>query len=138
MRDIKKIFVHCSATLASDEFDVEDLRRWHVDDRGWSDVGYHYVITTDGTIQDGRPIERAGAHVRHHNADSIGICLIGGVNKNWKPVANFTDKQWESLARLVRMLKAEYTGATVHGHNEFSNKACPSFDVQEWLIKENI
>lgn len=138
MRDIRKIFIHCSATLPSHEITVDTIRKWHVEDRGWSDIGYHYVITTDGEVHDGRPVEKKGAHVRGQNHDSIGICLIGGVDEHWQPVANFTEAQWKTLARLVRILKAEYTGATVHGHNEFSSKACPSFDVQDWLNQEVI
>ena len=138
MRDIREIIIHCSATLPSADIDVETIRGWHVNERGWSDVGYHYVITTDGTIQDGRPLERSGAHVAGRNKNSIGICLIGGVDRHYAPEANFTEKQWESLARLVRILKTEYMGATVHGHNEFSTKACPSFNVQEWLEDENL
>lgn len=138
MRDIDKIFIHCSATFPSATIDIEDIRRWHVEDRGWSDVGYHYVIPTNGDVQEGRPLERAGAHVRGHNKHSIGICLVGGVNEQWAAEANFTGEQWRSLARLVGKLKLKFPNATVHGHNEFSNKACPSFGVQAWLEEENL
>lgn len=97
--------------------------------------GYHFYIRRDGLIEEGRPLTMAGAHAKGHNAHSIGICLIGGVNKKQKPEDNFTDAQWNSLEALYRMLDHEYPGARHLGHRDLPkvNKACPSFDVQTKL-----
>ena len=137
-RKIDKIIIHCSSTPPDMNIGASEITIWHLD-RGWSDIGYHYVIRRDGVFQDGRDtdedgdiFEEVGAHTYGYNKNSIGICMVGGVDENNNPEANFTAKQWITLERLVRALKAEFPYATVHGHNEFAAKACPSFDVQEW------
>jgi N-acetylmuramoyl-L-alanine amidase len=137
MRKIDKIIIHCSATPPSMDIGADVIRKWHVEGNKWSDIGYHDIIKRDGSVEAGRDISIAGAHCKGQNAHSIGICLIGGVDDNGNPENNFTKKQFKSLRRLVRMYKAQYS-VTIHGHREFSNKACPSFDVQEWLKKENV
>jgi N-acetylmuramoyl-L-alanine amidase len=131
MRAINKIILHCSATPEGRHTTVEDIRLWHKQ-RGWSDIGYHYVVYLDGTIHEGRPIERSGAHVKSHNKNSIGICYIGGVDKNnLKAKDTRTPEQIMALDLLLGSLLDDFKGATLHGHNEFANKACPSFDVQD-------
>lgn len=138
-RPIDKLIIHCAATNPKQDIGVKEIRDWHVNGNKWSDIGYHYVIRRDGTVETGRPINLIGAHVAGHNTGSIGICLVGGVDMSGKPEANFTEDQWASLKRAVRIFKAEYPKATIHGHNEFtSGKACPSFDVQKWLKDENL
>ena len=130
MRIINEIIIHCSATPEGKDYTVEQIRQWHKQ-RGFSDIGYHYVIYRDGSIHSGRPIERIGAHCLKHNAHSIGVCYIGGVAKDGKtPKDTRTDAQKESLIKLIKELKAKYPKATVHGHREYANKACPSFDVK--------
>lgn len=136
MRTINRLFVHCSATKPTQDIGAKEIREWHVKGCGWKDIGYHFVIRRNGVVEDGRPVEQVGAHVAGHNANSIGICLVGGIDATGKPEANFTPEQWKALPRLLRVLKAQYPKATIHGHNEFAAKACPSFDVQKWL-KEN-
>jgi len=137
VRKIDKIIVHCSATPKGKHFDVDEIRRWHVEGRGWTDIGYHYVIYLDGSIHKGRDLKIPGAHVRGHNKNSIGICYIGGVSnvKNkkgkWDAEDTRTTAQEVSLDVLIRMLMCSYDGATLHGHNEFSNKRCPSFIVED-------
>lgn len=131
-RVIKKIIIHCSATPPGMDIGSDTIRDWHIK-RGWSDIGYHDVIRRDGSIEEGRPLEKAGAHVQGHNHDSIGICLVGGVDAYGTPEDNFTEAQWKALKRLLRVYKMQYQKATIHGHNEFAAKACPSFDVQKWL-----
>lgn len=131
MRRIDKIIIHCSATKEGQYVDVETIRRWHLT-RGFSDIGYHYVIYLDGSVHDGRPMELPGVHCKGHNAHSIGICYIGGLDKNLNPKDTRTAKQEASLVKLVKDLKERFPGATVHGHNEFSTKPCPCFDVQAW------
>ena len=100
MRDIKKIIIHCSATSAEMDIGAKEIAQWHKD-RGWSDIGYHFVIRRDGTIEHGRPVERPGAHARHHNNDSIGICLVGGINESGEPDSNFTFDQIVSLKQAI-------------------------------------
>ena len=131
MRIINEIIIHCSATPEGKDYTVEQIKQWHKQ-RGFSDIGYHYVIYRDGSIHSGRPIERIGAHCLKHNAHSIGVCYIGGVAKDGKtPKDTRTDAQKESLIKLIKELKAKYPKATVQGHREYANKACPSFDVQK-------
>jgi N-acetylmuramoyl-L-alanine amidase len=131
MRDINKIILHCSATREGQDISTETIRGWHVNERGWSDIGYHYVVLLDGTVDKARPVERQGAHVRGHNKGSIGICYIGGCDADMNPKDTRTDLQKESLTELISYLMDSYEDATLHGHNEFSSKACPSFNVKE-------
>lgn len=127
---IKKLIVHCSATREGQHIDIETIRGWHVDGRGWSDIGYHYVIYLDGTIAKGRKDDVSGAHTYGHNKNSLGICYIGGVEQDGKtPKDTRTDAQKESLEHLLQTLKALHPEASIHGHNDFASKACPSFDA---------
>jgi len=130
MRDIDKIIVHCSATKEGQEIKAETIDQWHKQ-RGWSGIGYHYVISLDGRIEYGREITRQGAHVKGHNKGSIGICYIGGLDELLKPKDTRTPEQKESLLLIIRALKKMHPNATIHGHNEFANKACPCFNVEE-------
>lgn len=130
MRDIDKIIIHCSATPEGRDVSVDTIRQWHLE-RGWSDIGYHFIIYLDGTVVIGRPVERAGAHVKGHNKRSIGVCYIGGVDSSMNAKDTRTDAQKESLRNLIEDLMFEYPLATLHGHNEFSSKACPSFIVRD-------
>jgi len=108
-------------------------------DRGWSDIGYHYLIDRDGTVAKGRPIERVGAHVRGHNAGSIGISLFGGhgSSENDAFADNFTPEQDAALRDLLSDLRREYPAIKrISGHNEFAAKACPGFRVGRWLERK--
>ena len=133
MRKINEIIIHCSATPPDLDIGADEIRDWHVNGNKWSDIGYHDVIRRNGRVEQGRPIDAPGAHVAGRNKNSIGICMVGGVDDNNQPDNNFTDEQWKSLRRMVSYYMAQFPDATIHGHNEFANKACPSFDVQEWL-----
>ncbi len=130
MRKISKIIIHCTATPEGRAVSVDEIRQWHLD-RGWSDIGYHFVIDINGCLQEGRPLTRRGAHVRGHNKGSIGITYVGGVDENLIPKDTRTENQKGRLKALILDLMDTYPNATLHGHNEFSNKACPSFDVQK-------
>jgi N-acetyl-anhydromuramyl-L-alanine amidase AmpD len=103
--------------------------------KGWADVGYNVVIRRSGLIEIGRPLDYQGAHVEGFNSKSVGVCLIGGVNEKGDPAVNFTDRQWASLLTTLRFLRLYAPGARIQGHRDFPNvaKACPSFDVREWL-----
>lgn len=134
-RPIKEIVLHCAATQEGKDFTVNDIRRWHLD-RGFSDVGYHYVIYRDGSLNLGRNINISGAHVSGHNSNTIGICYIGGVDKNGKAKDTRTPEQRETLLKLVSDLLDIYklTPDKVKGHYEYPKvaKACPSFDMNEF------
>lgn len=131
MRDIDKIIVHCSATPEGRHTTVDEIRQWHLQ-RGWKDIGYHYVIYLDGTIHRGRPESVVGAHCSGYNKNSIGVCYIGGVAKDGKtPKDTRTEGQKRALIEVLKRLKKAYPKATLHGHNEFASKACPSFNVKE-------
>lgn len=132
--DTKFLVVHCSATQPKDSFTWKTIDQMHRQ-QGWLGIGYHFVICTDGTIQQGRPLDTIGSHVKGYNSNSVGICLIGGVDKNSKPVDNFTSAQKESLKQLLDYLRFKYKDAVeVLGHRDFANvkKDCPCFDVKSW------
>lgn len=128
MRKITEIIIHCSATPEGRDYTVADIDRWHKQ-RGFKMVGYHFVIRLDGTVEIGRPLEMIGAHCTGHNANSIGICYIGGHDKYGKPKDTRTQPQKNVLKNLVKCLLKDYPQASIHGHYEFANKACPCFDI---------
>lgn len=134
------IVVHCAATPPTLDIGVAEIRKWHTDPppegRGWSDIGYHFVIRRNGNIETGRPHATQGAHVAGYNAESVGICLVGGVDATHKPSPNYTEAQWIALRALVHAMTIEYPNAEVLGHRDFPNvaKACPSFAVKPWWI----
>lgn len=130
-RKIKEIICHCTATKEGVDMSVEAIRRYHIQDRGWSDIGYHYVIYRDGSIHTGRDVDVSGAHCKGHNTISIGVCYVGGLDSNKKPKDTRTDQQKAALIKLLKELKAMYPGVTIHGHYEFANKACPCFKPKE-------
>jgi N-acetylmuramoyl-L-alanine amidase len=142
MRKINEIIVHCSATrpewfagktLAAK---VKEIKRWHVEDNGWNDIGYHFIVDQYGNIAKGRDVSIAGAHVPQRNANSIGICLIGGHGSSPtdKFDKNFTPEQDAALRELIDDLQSLHDGIEkVSGHNDYANRACPGFKVGEWL-----
>lgn len=137
MRHLDKIILHCSATREGQHITVDTIRQWHLK-RGWSDIGYHYVIYIDGSVHEGRPIEKTGAHTKGQNTGSIGICYVGGVEKDGKtPKDTLNELQETAMVNLIKALREQYGDMTLHGHNEFAAKACPSFKVYEkfdWLL----
>jgi N-acetyl-anhydromuramyl-L-alanine amidase AmpD len=152
MKPIKLLVVHCSATPASRDIGVAEIRAWHKAKRPpWKDVGYHYVIRRDGTVEKGRADTVMGAHVVGHNDGSLGICLVGGVKPDNTAETNFTAQQYESLHQLLTNLSGRYPKARVCGHRDLSPdrngdgkvapgewvKACPTFDVAAWWAGRN-
>jgi N-acetylmuramoyl-L-alanine amidase len=129
---IDTLIIHCTATPANLDIGAKTIDRWHKE-RGWAGIGYHIVIRRDGTVENGRPLHTMGAHAHGKNRTSIGIVWIGGVNENGEPADNRTLAQLKSLEREVKHLTGAFPGLKVIGHNEVTNKACPCFDVQEWL-----
>ncbi len=137
MRTIKSIIIHCSATYAGQDIGTAEIDKWHKQ-QGWDEIGYHFVIRRSGEIEKGRTLEKIGAHCRGHDAESIGICLVGGIDKDGKPENNFTKNQFSALISLTAKLKRQFPAIQhIHGHNEFSGKACPCFDVKEFFGKKN-
>ena len=141
-RKIDRLIVHCSATPEGKEYSSKTISDWHHDSKfsSYKDantgklmyVGYHYLIHLDGSIEVCRPENIRGCHVTNYNANSIGICYIGGVANDSKltPKDTRTDAQKASLLKLLKVLKERFPAATIHGHNTFANKACPSFDAK--------
>ena len=141
-RRIDEIIVHCTASREGQEQTVEQIRRDHTTPvskggRGWSDIGYQYVVYLDGTVHEGRNVDISGAHCVDHNAHSIGIAYVGGVeNKPGVPYAQLkakdtrTDAQKASLMALLMDLRKLYPKAKIYGHRDFARKDCPSFDAK--------
>ena len=131
MREINKLIIHCSATPEGKDIKTETIRSWHVNGNHWTDIGYHYVIELDGSVHKGRDESTIGAHCSGQNANSIGVCYVGGVAKDGKtPKDTRTEAQKQSLIKLLKQLKQKYPKATIHGHSEYANKACPCFNAK--------
>lgn len=130
-RKITEIIVHCTATQEGKHFTVSDITRWHKQ-RGFSTIGYHYVIYLDGTRHLGRNVNISGAHCENHNSHSIGVCYVGGLASDGKtPKDTRTQAQKTALLALLRELRRIYPMARIYGHNELSSKACPCFDCKK-------
>jgi N-acetyl-anhydromuramyl-L-alanine amidase AmpD len=139
--DVKYIVIHCSATKPTIDVGAVEIDQWHKA-KGWAGIGYHFVIRRNGTIEPGRPLDQShtpgwqimqGAHVAGWNSQSVGICLIGGIDDKGKPASNYTDEQWETLRYLVEVLRRIFPRAKAIGHTDLDpGKACPCFDVGEW------
>ncbi|OOS02179.1 N-acetylmuramoyl-L-alanine amidase [Canicola haemoglobinophilus] len=154
---ILKIVIHCSATRngkslkTNNQSAAQVIDGWHKD-RGYSRIGYHFVIDTDGTVETGRKVGEIGAHVKGHNRNSVGICLVGGITEKGKNHGEYTEAQWHALHNLLRQLESQHPKAKIYGHRDLSPdlngdgsitpnewlKACPCFDVWEWLDSEEI
>jgi len=132
MRAIDKIIIHCSATREKQSFTAEDINFWH-QQRGFSEIGYHYVVLLDGTIELGRDVLKAGAHAYGHNQTSIGICYIGGLDRDGKPKDTRTIKQKRALKRLLKEIKRCFKDAEILGHRDLPDviKSCPCFDAKD-------
>lgn len=140
------IVIHCSATKPSQNITAQTIREWHIA-KGWSDIGYHWVIQRDGTIEAGRPVDEIGAHVAGHNTDTVAICMVGGLDEAGQSFNNrpdlFTAAQWASAKALTAVLRRMYPFAAVLGHRDLSPdrnhdgkiqpaewlKTCPGFDA---------
>lgn len=131
MRTITLIIIHCSATPEGRSLSFEECRRDHIMHRHFRDIGYHFYITRDGTVHDGRPIEKVGAHCEGHNSHSIGICYEGGLDANGKPADTRTEAQRKALKSLVERMHRLFPKALIVGHQDLNpRKACPCFKVE--------
>lgn len=135
VEDVKLIVIHCSATKASQKVGAKEINNWH-QRQGWLKIGYHFVIKRDGTVETGRKLNEPGAHASGVNQKSLGICLVGGLDTAGNPENNFNAVQFEALENLLIDLKAQFPHVTqIIGHRDVFGvkKACPCFDVREWL-----
>lgn len=143
MRTIDTIIIHATATPPEwmdnrpTDDKVAEIRRWHVDENGWRDIGYHIIIDRDGTVAYGRPVDQPGAHAKGHNTNSVGIALIGGKGGDRSDLFSdhFTPAQDASLRAAINSLKVQFpTINAVIGHNDVTaSRACPCFPVSRWL-----
>lgn len=128
-RRLDSIIVHCSATPEGMDIGAEEIDCWHRQ-RGFSTIGYHYVVRLDGTVEQGRGLWRTGAHCLGHNVASVGICYVGGVDADGRPKDTRTAVQREALRMLVGTLRRRFGRLPVYGHRDFAPKACPCFDAK--------
>lgn len=143
-RVITDIVVHCTASAYGSDLSAADIRRTHIKDKGFADIGYHYVVRLDGKIEPGRDVDKIGAHVRDYNSHSIGVVYVGGLDKDGKAKDTRTELQKDALLNLLLDLRKLYPKAKISGHRDFSPdkngdgiispcewiKSCPCFDAK--------
>lgn len=128
-RKINELVIHCSATKEGQEYTVDDIERWHKQ-RGWREIGYHYVVHLDGTIiETYRKPGEVGAHVRGRNRSTLGVCYIGGLDSYGRPRDTRTPAQRAAMRWLAIALAEKHRLKIISGHNQYAAKACPCFDV---------
>lgn len=134
--NVSEIILHCSATKEGADIKASSIDKWHRE-KGWKKIGYHYVIDLDGTIEKGRFDNEDGAHCVGHNSKAIGICYIGGLDKDGKPKDTRTIEQKETLYSLVYDLMGTYNLnlEQIHCHNEFAKKDCPCFKIADFRME---
>lgn len=138
---VHEIVVHCSATRSNWMGNATlvsqraEIRRWHVDENGWRDIGYHWLIGRDGKLLPGRPETEIGAGVEGHNRGVIHICLIGGAGsvEDGRFGDSFTAAQDVTLRQQLQAIGMRTQVRRISGHNEWAAKACPGFNVPNWL-----
>ena len=137
MRQIKRIFVHCTAGPQTQT--VEAIQNYWKTHNKWVSPGYHYIIKPDGEIVNLQPEDKPSNGVQGYNSTSINVCYIGGVDKQGRPIDNRTDAQKASLATILKDLHSRYPDAEILGHRDIWGtdpknwkKMCPCFNVKEW------
>lgn len=146
MAHLKYLIIHCTATRDGREVSSAEIRRWHTSPvseggRGWKQVGYTDMIHLDGKVErlvgnnedatvDPWEITNGTKGV---NSVSRHVVYVGGLDRDGNPSDTRTPAQMEAMRKYVTDFRARFPGVTIHGHNEFAPKACPSFDVQRWL-----
>ena len=148
-RRIDEIIIHCTATPEGKQMSIDEIRRGHRQ-RGFSDIGYHYVVMLDGSVQNGRDVDLIGAHALNHNAHSIGVSYVGGLENSpgvpydkLKAKDTRNEKQKKALVDLLKVLRLNFPKANIIGHRDTSPdkngngliepsewiKMCPCFDA---------
>ncbi len=141
MKKIEKLIIHCTATPPDRDVTKKDIEKWHLEGRGWKRLGYSDLINLKGELINLTNWDQDGIIENHEmtwgvagiNSISMHVVYAGGVDKQMKPLDTRNNFQDYALETYVKFILLRYPWITVHGHNEFSNKACPSFDVQQWL-----
>lgn len=128
MRNIDTIIVHCTATRAGVDVHTDAIYYCHRQ-RGFQKIGYHYVVCLDGSIERGRGDAEIGAHCVGHNATSLGVCYVGGLDATGRPADTRTPAQRRAMRELICRLTAVYNVRHIHSHRDFAAKACPCFDA---------
>lgn len=137
MRQINEIIIHCTATESGHDYSVKTIDKWHRQ-KGFTQIGYHYIIHLDGEIEKGRDVELIGAHCKGHNRHSVGVAYVGGLYCGQPKDTRTAAQKW-SLLKLIDDLMERYPTITkISGHNEYSRKACPCFDVANFLATHNV
>lgn len=131
MRRIELIVIHCSATREDRPFPVTSLIACH--DARFGFTGYHYYVTRDGQLFQTRHENLPGAHARHYNQHSIGVCYEGGLDRQGHPADTRTEAQKATLWHLLKSLKEDYPQAEILGHRNLPHvvKSCPCFDAKK-------
>ena len=137
MRDIKYIVVHCTAT--SPDTEKKAILNYWKNVLKWKNVGYHLLIDKFGIVHELAKYEQVTNGVKGYNSNSIHVSYIGGIDENGKPKDTRTPNQKYTLEVILSDLKKKFPKAIIQGHRDFKgvNKACPSFDVKEWLKEIN-
>lgn len=134
MRAITLIVIHYSAVRPGQQRSAKDIDKWHKERKDrhgnpWKGIGYHFVIRRDGTVENGRPIEEAGAHCEGHNSHSIGICYEGGLDEHGESADTRTPQQKAALRGMLTELHRLFPKALIVGHKDLKPTKCPGFDV---------
>lgn len=130
LQKVKYIVVHCSYTPEGRDVKTSEIKRWHTEDNGWSDIGYHLVVELDGSVHVGRDELKRGAGVLGHNHHALHICYVGGMDKDMNPKDTRTEAQKKSLEFMLNYYRAIYPYATIVGHRDLDNRDCPCFDAK--------
>ena len=142
MRQIKRIFVHCTAGPQTQT--VAEIQKYWKNHNKWTNPGYHYIIKPNGEIVPLQPEDKPSNGVQGYNSTAINVCYIGGVDDKGRAVDNRTTAQKEALRTILKDLHSRYPDAEILGHRDIwgSNpknwhKMCPCFNVKEWWNEVN-
>lgn len=139
MLPITHLTIHCSATPEGRNVSPRIIEQWDV--AKFRQKSYHWIIPLDGSMHRSLQDNELGAHVGGHNSGNIGVCYVGGCDKQMRGAKDTrTEAQKKALLTLVRTYIARYPGIVIRGHRDWPGvkKDCPSFDVRAWLDAEGI
>lgn len=141
MAELKYLMIHCTDTPEGRSISSDDIRKWHLEERGWKRVGYSDMIHLDGTLENLHPFDQNnyvdGYEItngaRGFNGCTRHVVYVGG-RRGGKAYDTRTNEQWEALETYVRYMILRHPQIQVLGHNDVDvKKACPSFNVEYWL-----